>query len=84
VVDKNNIVRQIIIDRKDNVTVLARKIVFHDPRFVYFPLTVRAGIGRFELVPGGYLVEKCIASLHYNHDLEMITADFDYSSVDIL
>lgn len=84
VVDDANVVRDIVIDRKDAITILARKIVFHDPRFVHFPLTVRIGIGRFEVVPGGWLVEKCVASLYYNHDIEMITADFDYNSIDIL
>jgi hypothetical protein len=84
VVDENNIVRKVVVDRKDNVTVFAKRITFHDPRLLYFPLTVRIGIGNVEIEDNGYLVEKCIASLHYNHSLEMITADFDYNAMDIL
>jgi hypothetical protein len=82
--NEDAIAKDIVVSKNDEVTILNKKIVFADSRLAYFPLTVSLGIGNIELSHGSFLVEKCTAELIYNHDLELIDADFFCHSVDIL
>lgn len=62
----------------DSITLISINIIKKYHGIIYYPYQVEIGIGKFSKNPslGLYSVDKCFATLFYDHQFNIITIDF--------